>query len=128
MIDVWVKWWAKHNTEHPNTSITYYVSIYAFLGVLAISSLVLACSILILMMVPEAGRKLHQRLLDTVMSAPMSFFASTDTGVTNNRFSQDLELIDMELTVSLVRTAMMAFVFLAQLLVIVASSKYIGAA
>ncbi|KAF2814016.1 P-loop containing nucleoside triphosphate hydrolase protein [Mytilinidion resinicola] len=126
--NLWVKWWAKYNTEHPNTRITYYLSIYAMLGVLAISSLVLACSILIMKMVPESGRKLHQRLLDTVLNAPMSFFAATDTGVTTNRFSQDLELIDMELPVSLVRTAMMAFVLIAQLLVIVTASKYIGAA
>ncbi|KAF2500059.1 hypothetical protein BU16DRAFT_578086 [Lophium mytilinum] len=126
--NLWVKWWAKYNTEHPNERITYYLSIYAFLGVLAISSLVLACSILIMKMVPESGRKLHQRLLDTVLNAPMSFFAATDTGVTTNRFSQDLELIDMELPVSLVRTAMMAFVIIAQLLVIVTASKYIGAA
>lgn len=37
-------------------------------------------------------------------SAPMSFFSSTDTGITTNRFSQDLELIDMELPVALIRT------------------------
>jgi ABC-type multidrug transport system fused ATPase/permease subunit len=87
-----VKWWAKHNGEHPNTRITYYVSIYAFLGVLAITSLVLACWVLIMKMVPQSGRKLHERLLNAVMEAPMSFFASTDTGLTTNRFSQDLEL------------------------------------
>jgi len=39
----------------------------------------------------------------------MSFFASTDTGITTNRFSQDLELIDMELPVALVRTAMSTY-------------------
>ena len=30
----------------------------------------------------------------------MSFFVNTDTGVTLNRFSQDLQLIDMELPVA----------------------------
>lgn len=34
----------------------------------------------------------------------MSFFAKTDTGVTLNRFSQDLELIDMELPLSVINT------------------------
>ena len=58
----------------------------------------------------------------------MSFFSSTDTGITTNRFSQDLELIDMELPVALIRTAMMFFVLLAQLLVILASAKYVGIA
>lgn len=34
----------------------------------------------------------------------MSFFSTTDTGVTINRFSQDLMLIDMELPVAALNT------------------------
>lgn len=37
-------------------------------------------------------------------SAPLSFFTTTDTGTTINRFSQDLQLIDMELPVSALNT------------------------
>ena len=36
----------------------------------------------------------------------MSFFTSTDTGTTTNRFSQDLELVDMELPTALIRTCL----------------------
>jgi hypothetical protein len=34
----------------------------------------------------------------------MTFFSSTDTGVTTNRFSQDLMLIDMELPLTALNT------------------------
>lgn len=34
----------------------------------------------------------------------MSFFVNTDTGVTLNRFSQDLMLIDMELPIAALNT------------------------
>ena len=43
---------------------------------------------------------------DDSLSAPMSFFTSTDTGTTTNRFSQDLELVDMELPTALIRTCL----------------------
>lgn len=99
---------------------------YLFLAVLGLASLVVACWTLIMTMTPQAGRQLHERLLQSVLNAPMSFFSTTDTGMTTNRFSQDLELIDMELPVSLIRTAMMFFVLLAQLLVILASAKWVG--
>lgn len=75
-------------------------------------------------MVPKSAEVLHQRLLDTVMGAPLSFFTSTDTGTTINRqvpaprrpldtmclllffffyrFSQDMTVIDAELPYALV--------------------------
>lgn len=34
----------------------------------------------------------------------MSFFTKTDSGVTMNRFSQDLQLIDMELPIAALNT------------------------
>lgn len=44
--------------------------------------------------------------LNTILlhRAPMTFFARTDIGITTNRFSQDLELIDMELPLALIQT------------------------
>ncbi|KAH5699701.1 hypothetical protein HBI44_063230 [Parastagonospora nodorum] len=126
--NVWVKWWTTHNQEHPNDRIAHYLGMYLFLAVLGLGSLVMACWILIMTMTPQAGRQLHQRLLDTVLNAPMSFFSSTDTGITANRFSQDLELIDMELPVALIKTAMNLFLLLAQLCVILASAKWVGVA
>ena len=126
--DVWVKWWVTYNMEHPNQKIGYYLGMYAFFALLGLGALVVACWTLIMTMAPQAGRVLHQRLLNTVLNAPMSFFSTTDTGITTNRFSQDLELIDMELPVALIRTAMMFFVLIAQLLVILASAKFVGIA
>lgn len=125
---VWVKMWVTYNEKHPNEKIPYYLGLYLFFASLGLGSLVVACWTLIMTMAPAAGRKLHDTMLNTVLNAPMSFFASTDTGITTNRFSQDLELIDMELPVALIRTAMMFFLLIAQLLVILTSAKYVGIA
>jgi hypothetical protein len=59
---------------------------------------------MIMTMVPLSGEKFHFALLKTVLSAPMSFFVNTDSGVTLNRFSQDLQLIDMELPIAALNT------------------------
>ncbi|PVI05770.1 P-loop containing nucleoside triphosphate hydrolase protein [Periconia macrospinosa] len=60
----------------------------------------------------------------------VSLGASTgsDPGSLINRFSQDMELVDMDLPVSLIHTTLMTFVLTAQTLVIVSTAKYTGAA
>lgn len=125
---VWVKWWTSYNAENPHSKVAYYLSLYAIFAALGVAALVFAASTMVMTMVPRAARTLHQRLLTTVLSAPMSFFASTDTGAITNRFSQDLELIDMDLPVALVRSAMMACLLIAQLVIILVSAKYVGIA
>lgn len=74
------------------------------LGVLSIIFLIVSCWQMIITMVPKSGENFHWKLLNTVLRAPMSFFANTDTGVTINRFSQDLQLIDMELPIAALNT------------------------
>lgn len=125
---VWVKWWTSYNAGHPHSKIAYYLSLYAIFAAFGVVALAIAASIMVMAMVPRAAKTLHQRLLTSVLSAPLSFFASTDTGAITNRFSQDLELIDMELPVALVRSAMMACLLVAQLVVILVSAKYVGVA
>lgn len=102
--NLWVKWWASFNAKYPNEKLGYYLGIYAMLGILAIIFLIISCWQLIITMVPLSGVAFHKKLLDTVLGSPMTFFATTDTGVTLNRFSQDLQLIDMELPVSALNT------------------------
>jgi ATP-binding cassette subfamily C (CFTR/MRP) protein 1 len=43
---------------------------------------------------PKSGAGLHKILLRSVMRAPQKFFDETDSGITLNRFSQDMTLID----------------------------------
>lgn len=80
-----------------NSVNNYYLSIFLLFEIISIFGLIMTGSFCILLSTPVSAKKLHKTILNTVMSAPLSFFTTTDTGTTVNRFSQDMSLIDMEL-------------------------------
>ncbi|EED20873.1 multidrug resistance protein, putative [Talaromyces stipitatus ATCC 10500] len=128
---VWVQWWAAADEKDPNHHLALYLGVYSFLAVLAEVALFLGlltqCTHLMSNMIPRASQKLHFILLETVLRAPMSFFNSTDSGVTINRFSQDLQLVDMELPLAIVETTAAFALCIAQLIIIFVTGKYIAA-
>ena len=124
---IWLAWWAEANAKTPNQRLGYWLGIYALLGVVGLTSLVISCWQIIVKMVPQSGGNFHARLLKTVLGAPMSFFSTTDTGVTLNRFSQDLQLIDMDLPISALNFFTAFVLCLAQIILIGVSSVYAAA-
>ncbi|RMI99793.1 hypothetical protein CDV36_015945 [Fusarium kuroshium] len=125
---IWLNWWAAANAKDPFTRLGYYLGIYAMLGGLAIVFLVVSTWQMIVTMVPLSGNNFHQSLLRTVLDAPMSFFAATDAGVTINRFSQDLQLIDMDLPLSALNTFATFVLCIAEMALIAAGSYYMAVA
>ena len=121
---VWLGWWATANAQHPNQRLGYYLGIYAMLGVMGLVSLIISCWQIIITMVPQSGQNFHHRLLKTVLAAPLTFFSTTDTGVTLNRFSQDLQLIDMDLPLSALNFVAAFILCVAQIILIGVSSVY----
>ena len=121
---IWLGWWAEANARKPNGDLGYWLGIYAMLGVVGLASLVISCWQIIVKMVPKSGGNFHSRLLHTVLTAPMSYFSTTDTGVTLNRFSQDLQLIDMDLPISALNFFTVLILCLAQIILIGVSSTY----
>ncbi|KAL9602458.1 MAG: hypothetical protein Q9179_002540 [Wetmoreana sp. 5 TL-2023] len=124
---IWLGWWAAANAKAPNQDLGYWLGIYALLGVAGLASLVISCWQIIITMVPQSGESFHWRLLNTVLSAPMSFFATTDTGVTLNRFSQDLQLIDMDLPIAALNFFTAFMLCVAQIILIGVASVYAAA-
>ncbi|GKU22899.1 unnamed protein product, partial [Fusarium langsethiae] len=121
---IWLNWWAAANAKEPFTRLGYYLGIYAMLGALSIIFLVLSTWQMIVTMVPLSGNNFHQSLLKTVLDAPMSFFAATDAGTTINRFSQDLQLIDMDLPLSALNTFATFVLCIAEMILIAVGSHY----
>ncbi|MCJ1413888.1 hypothetical protein MMC32_000213 [Xylographa parallela] len=124
---IWVQWWAAANDVNPNHKLGMYLGVYACLAAGAMISVVISCWHLMVNIVSKAARVLHTRLLSSVLNAPMSFFTTTDLGITTNRFTQDLQLIDMELPISLLNTVLASLTCLAQLIIISYSTRYLAA-
>ncbi|KGO51212.1 ABC transporter, integral membrane type 1 [Penicillium expansum] len=124
---IWVEWWTAANMRHPNGMLGYWLGVYGWIAVMAVSTLVLACWHLMSNLVARAAKSMHAQLLKTVLDSPLSFFHSTDVGQTTNRFSQDLQLIDMELPLAVLNTILTFFTCVAQMVVICVSTSYIAA-
>ncbi|KAF3938642.1 hypothetical protein ABW19_dt0204021 [Dactylella cylindrospora] len=82
--------------EEPHkVNVMYYLTVYALFGILySVTSLfregvVFAGSL-------KASKRMHDRLLHTVLRAKFRFFDSTPLGRIMNRFSKDLEAVDQE--------------------------------
>ncbi|EHA21730.1 hypothetical protein ASPNIDRAFT_138704, partial [Aspergillus niger ATCC 1015] len=67
----------------------------------------------------RSGVVLHSQLLERVLRAPLSYFAETHIGVTLNRFSQDIALIDKQLPSALANLSTQIFKLLMQVALIV---------
>ncbi|KAJ5701613.1 ATP-binding cassette transporter [Penicillium malachiteum] len=66
----------------------------------------------------RSGDVLHGQLLDRILRAPLAYFTETQVGVTLNRFSQDISLIDKQLPPAFANLNTQIFKLLAQVLLI----------
>ena len=119
---IWLKLWADAEGE----DVAKYISVYVLLGCCAIVTNFGYLSTILVKITPESGARLHFNLLRTVMRAPQSFFASTDTGETLNRFSQDMTLVDHDLPVSFLVVAVTLAEVIAQTALIATGSTYMA--
>lgn len=121
---VWLKWWA----ESDNRNNTTYVAVYFSLAVAA--NVLGGCAMLFFttVFIPLTSRSLHHYLLDAVLDAPYSYFTSTDSGVTLNRFSQDMAMIDANLAGNAYMTLTSVLQGVMEAGLIIAGSVYLTAA
>ncbi|EDU42146.1 MdlB ABC-type multidrug transport system ATPase and permease component [Pyrenophora tritici-repentis] len=122
-----VGWWAAHNVEHPHSRLGLYLGTYFGLAWIAIAGLAAGCLVLIINMMPRASSAFHNVLLRTTLDAPLSLFSGDNVAHLLNRFSQDLQLIDMELPLALFNTSIELLSTFGNLIVIAVSSGYIAA-
>ncbi|RKL40338.1 Multidrug resistance-associated protein 1 [Fusarium oxysporum] len=105
MTELLLSFWTGHSVITQQSVNNFYLGLYSMLAGLAIVGIMGAAVHYLVIMVPLSSEVLHARLLRTVMNAPLSFFSRMDVGVTTNRFSRDMSVIDTELPFALIDLA-----------------------
>ncbi|WYZ45022.1 hypothetical protein EsH8_VIII_000338 [Colletotrichum jinshuiense] len=123
---VWVKWWSEANASEPNKTVGFYLGIYAMFGVLGTLSLSLAAWFAFLDIITNTALNLHSDLLKTTLSASFRFLTKIDNGEILNRFSEDMQLIDMDLPSSMVNYTTTGVSVLAKVVILAVFSQYLG--
>lgn len=97
--NVWLKQWTELNDKFGETQRPlFYLGIYFILGLFSALLQVFQSLIVYLGISLRAAKILHDKMLQAVIRAPMSFFELTPLGQIINRFSSDVYRVDQQLS------------------------------
>lgn len=108
-------------------SPAFYVGVYSALT-LGAAATVYARALVVALASVEAGRRLHASALGALLRSPMSFFDSTPLGQILNRFSTDLQVVDVQLRMTTQQLFLCAFNILGILGIVLYAAPYVGVA
>ncbi|KAM0255269.1 hypothetical protein ACHAQJ_005924 [Trichoderma viride] len=123
---VWLKWWSAANEIEPNKDVGMYMGVYAFFSIFGVIAIAISCWFGIVNIITNSASSLHYNLLISTVRAPLWFFTTTDTGTLINRFSQDMELIDMNLPLIMINYISTALSAVAKAIILVVFSQYLA--
>jgi ATP-binding cassette subfamily C (CFTR/MRP) protein 1 len=120
---VWLGWYTKANGHRTAFWLTGYAIIHTATLLVRLGYL-WAC---IIKMYGASAKTLHTTLLNAVFGATQAFFTTTDTGITLNRFSQDLIVVDKDMISGVISSGAGFFQVIAMAGLVFASSTYMAA-
>ncbi|KAF5000296.1 hypothetical protein FDECE_11257 [Fusarium decemcellulare] len=121
---VWITFWSSDAFDR---STPFYVGIYGMLRTSYLLWLLINAVTTTIWMASSAGAELHKRAITTVVTAPLRFFTTTDSGIVTNLFSQDMTLLDNDLPLSITNFALDSASTIGQASVVAVASPYIAA-
>ncbi|KAI9222621.1 hypothetical protein BC828DRAFT_365051 [Blastocladiella britannica] len=88
---------AKANTLGTSVDLAYYLGVYGGLSVVNAFAMGLLCVITMVIMSIRASRTFHTSLVERVLHAPMSWYDVVPAGRIVNRFSSDIDMLDLQI-------------------------------
>ncbi|CAM1331108.1 ABCC2 (predicted) [Pycnogonum litorale] len=124
----WLSEWANESLiasyQNDTNQRNYRVGIYAILATAQVFSLFSAI-LLVSHGALRATHLLHNSMLDNIIHAPMSFFDTTPTGRIMNRFSKDVNVMDVSIVKFLSDFLNFAFMLLSSVIIIAMQVPFI---
>ncbi|KAI7970770.1 hypothetical protein EIK77_007950, partial [Talaromyces pinophilus] len=125
---VWLQNWSSENEKNPNGHLAMYLGIYTLLNAVTLIGLVGSAWLITIVIITNTARGLHTDLLKATLSAPISFLQKSNKGSLINRFSQDINLIDMQLPIYVYNFTEGAAMCIVILVIICVMGKYFAVA
>ncbi|CAL1261487.1 unnamed protein product [Larinioides sclopetarius] len=97
--NIWLSEWTAeglHNGTQDKSTTTTGLTVYGVLGFSQAISVVIGSAILVYGTV-KASERYHKKILTSIIKAPMSFFDQTPMGRIMNRFSTDMDTMDIQI-------------------------------
>nr|POE63570.1 metal resistance protein ycf1 [Quercus suber] len=124
---LWVRWWSEaESNENDAYPLGLWIGIHMLLAVTAVSSVTIHIWVMLVRSVPKSSAILHKQLLVAVMRAPYSFFVKTDSGITLNRFSNDMSSIEGELAGAVMQTMDGSALCIVAMVLIAMGARFVG--
>ncbi|KAJ5085131.1 hypothetical protein N7532_009902 [Penicillium argentinense] len=123
---IWLQQWSNANDLHPNERVGFYVGVYTVLLTMSLVAFMMGTWFLFVKAINNTGLAMHSHLLKSTLGAPFSFFQNVDAGMTINRFSQDLELIDLDLPIELINSSGAFANCAVELIILCVMGKYLA--
>lgn len=123
---VWLNLFTTAESHHPGKYTSIYFGVYGLFAFLGLFTLGVTIWFWFVVILPKSANNLHRALLDAVQSAPIWFFSSTDVGTIINRFSQDMELVDMALPLAFFQTTFGILTCLTTIILISTGGQFVA--
>ena len=121
---VWLEFWSS-SVQNGENRYSFYLGIYILIQCVCVLLVFGFFGLGGIVMTPSAGLHVHLRALAALIQAPLSYYTSVDIGTITNHFSQDMMLIDEDLSRALSNTIATGLAVLGQAAVIGASSPLV---
>ncbi|KAK1985875.1 ABC transporter [Colletotrichum cereale] len=125
---LWVKYWVAANESGGRENPALWAGMYVGWGVLTEVAVAGEIFWFLVVVIPHSAKGLHFRVLKAAFAAPLSFFVKTDTGVIINRFSQDMNLVDLPLPIAFLLTCDSLTMTVADIILTCAATGYLALA